>query len=306
MQIYLPIAEISENVIVLLGLGWAIGFLSGLFGVGGGFLLTPILIFLGVPPPVAVASSANQLVGTSIAGVLAHWRRKTIDFRMGGVLLAGGIAGSGLGVVVFDLLRQAGQVDLVVQLCYIIMLGSIGAIMFVESLNAILKRRRPGGRRRKLHTHIWLHGLPLKMRFPRSRLYISVFMPLGVGFVVGLLAAIMGVGGGFIMVPAMIYLIGMPTSVVAGTSLFQILFVTANVTFLQAMATQTVDVLLALILLVGSVLGVQIGARMGGRLPAEQFRFLLAVMVLAVCGKIFYDLVARPEDIYSIAANLPG
>jgi len=177
--------------------------------------------------------------------------------------------------------------------------------MFVESLNAILKRRRPGGRRRKLHTHIWLHGLPLKMRFPRSRLYISVFMPLGVGFVVGLLAAIMGVGGGFIMVPAMIYLIGMPTSVVAGTSLFQILFVTANVTFLQAMATQTVDVLLALILLVGSVLGVQLGARMGGRLPAEQFRFLLAVMVLAVCGKIFYDLVARPEDIYSIAGNLP-
>ncbi len=304
MQIYLPIAEISVDVFLLLGMGAAIGFLSGLFGVGGGFLMTPLLIFIGIPPAVAVGSEANQLVATSITGVIAHWRRQSVDFKMGAVLLVGGVAGSTVGVLLFRALRSVGQIDVVIALSYVVFLGAIGALMFAESLHALLHTRRTGTRRSKLHRHTWLHRLPLKMRFPRSRLYISAVAPMTLGFVVGLLAAIMGVGGGFIMVPAMIYLLGMPTSVVAGTSLFQILFVTANAAFLQAVYNQTVDVILALLLLTGSVVGVQIGTRFGGRLPAEHFRILLALMVLAVSGKLLVDLVATPDDPFTLQGEL--
>jgi len=300
MQIYLPIAEMSVNAFLLLGMGGGIGFLSGLFGVGGGFLMTPLLIFIGVPSPVAVGTEANQIVASSVSGVLAHWRRGNVDFRMGLVLMIGGFVGSSLGVLLFSLLRELGQIDLVIKLSYVIFLGIIGGLMLVESINSMRRRKGPVAGRKKLHKHTWIHGLPFKMRFHRSKLYISAILPLGVGFVVGVLAAIMGVGGGFIMVPAMIYLLGMPTVVVVGTSLFQIIFVTANVTFLQAYANQTVDVVLALLLLTGAVIGAQFGARFGARLQGEQLRGLLAVMVLLVCGKLLHDLLVTPIDIYSL------
>jgi uncharacterized membrane protein YfcA len=303
MQIYLPIAEISVDVFLLLGLGGTIGFLSGVFGVGGGFLMTPILIFIGIPAPVAVGTEANQIVASSVSGVLAHWRRGNVDFKMGGVLLLGGLLGSSFGVWLFALLRQLGQIDLIIKLCYVIFLGTIGGLMFVESLRALSRRRSAAPSRGKLHKHNWIHGLPLKMRFRRSKLYISALLPVGVGFLVGVLSAIMGVGGGFIMVPAMIYLLGMPTAVVVGTSLFQIIFVTANVTFLQAYANQTVDVVLAVLLLAGAVIGAQLGARAGTKLRGEQLRILLAIMVLIVCGKLLYDLTVTPEDIYSLGLS---
>ena len=300
MQIYLPIAEISVNVLWLLGLGGVIGFLSGMFGVGGGFLMTPALIFIGVPAPVAVGTEANQIVASSVSGVLAHWRRGNVDFKMGFVLMIGGFIGSSLGVAFFALLQQIGQIDLVIRLFYVVFLGIIGGLMLIEGVNALLRRRNPASERRKLHQHTWIHGLPLKTRFRKSRLYISALLPIGVGALVGFLAAIMGVGGGFIMVPAMIYLLGMPTAVVVGTSLFQIIFVTANVTILQATANQTVDVVLALLLLTGAVIGAQVGVRVGTRLHGEQLRILLSLMVLMVCAKLVYDLTIPPTDIYSI------
>jgi uncharacterized membrane protein YfcA len=303
MQIYLPIAEMSANILLLLGMGGVIGFLSGLFGVGGGFLMTPLLIFNGVPPAVAVATEANQIVASSVSGALAHWRRGNVDVQMGLVLLAGGMLGSTGGVFAFRLLRGVGQIDLVISLSYVLFLGIVGALMLIESLNAMRRRDRPGGRPRKLHQHTWLHGLPFKMRFRRSKLYISALLPLGIGAFVGLLAAVMGVGGGFIMVPAMIYLLGMPTSVVVGTSLFQIIFVTANVTFMQSWQNQTVDVVLALILLIGGVIGAQFGSRAGARLRGEELRGLLALMVLAVSAKLGFDLLSRPDDLYSLTAQ---
>jgi uncharacterized membrane protein YfcA len=304
MDVYLPIAEVSLDVFVLLGLGGAIGFLSGVFGVGGGFLLTPMLIFIGVPPAVAVASSANQLVGASLSGVIAHWRRGNVDFKMGFTLLLGGLAGSALGVWVFTLLKRLGQIELTISLCYVVLLGVLGALMAVESLRAIARQRRPGGIRRKLHQHNWMHGLPLKTRFRRSKLYISALLPTGLGFAVGVLSAILGIGGGFLLVPAMIYTLGMPTAMVPGTSLLQIIFVAANVTFLQAYTNRTVDAVLTLLLLVGGVIGAQIGTRFGTRLRGEQLRLLLALLVLAVAAKLAQDLTLRPHDLYVIAPEL--
>ncbi|MGO8917207.1 MAG: sulfite exporter TauE/SafE family protein [Stellaceae bacterium] len=304
MDIYLPIAAISQDVFVLLALGGAVGFLSGVFGVGGGFLLTPLLIFIGVPQGIAVASSANQLVGASVSGALAHWRRGNIDFHMGIVLLAGGFAGSAVGVWFFALLRRMGQIDIAISLSYTILLGTLGTLMMVESTRAALRLRRPGAGRRKLHQHIWLHGLPFKMRFRRSKLYISALLPLSLGFFVGVLSAVMGVGGGFVMVPAMIYILGMPTAVVPGTSLFQIIFVAASVTILQAVENGTVDAVLALVLLVGGVIGAQLGTRFGTHLRGEQLRALLAILVLAVAAKLAFDLTVRPVDPYSL--EMPG
>jgi|TARA_B110000285_G_scaffold26442_1_gene25656 uncharacterized membrane protein YfcA len=301
MQIYLPIAEISVNAFLLLGLGGIVGILSGMFGVGGGFLMTPLLFFIGIPPAVAVATEANQIVASSFSGVLAHFKRKTVDLRMGTVLLIGGLAGAALGVVVFNYLKAQGQVDLLVKLCYVIFLGVIGGLMFIESLNAIRKTSKGTVPKRKKHN--WIHGLPFKMRFRVSGLYISVIPPIIVGVLVGILAAIMGVGGGFIMVPAMIYLLGMPTKVVVGTSLFQIIFVTAFTTMLHATTNFTVDIVLAVLLLVGGVFGAQIGTRIGVKMKAEQLRILLAIMVLTVCGKLAFDLLVMPSDIFSIAAG---
>ncbi|MCG8493118.1 MAG: sulfite exporter TauE/SafE family protein [Sneathiellales bacterium] len=299
MPVYLPIAELSVNLFLILGMGGAVGLLSGMFGVGGGFLMTPLLIFTGIPPAVAVATGANQLVAASVSGVLAHWRRGNVDFKMGFVLLVGGVAGSSLGTWIFALLKSAGQIDLLISLSYVIFLGVIGSLMLFESLGALLRNRKGTAKRKKLHQHYWIHGLPFKMRFRKSKLYISALMPLGLGFFVGILSAIMGVGGGFVMVPAMIYLLGMPTSVVIGTSLFQIIFVTANVTFLQSWATQTVDVMLALLLMSSAVIGAQFGTRIGTKMKGEQLRSLLGLLVLLVCLKLAADLVLTPDDVYS-------
>ncbi len=299
MQIYLPIAEVSVNAFLLLGLGGMVGVLSGMFGVGGGFLMTPLLFFIGIPPAVAVATEANQIVASSFSGVLAHFKRKTVDLRMGCVLLVGGLFGAALGVLVFNYLKSMGQVDLLVRLSYVVFLGIIGSLMFVESLNAIRKsRRNTGPVKRKKHN--WIHGLPFKMRFRVSGLYISVIPPIIVGICVGILAAIMGVGGGFIMVPAMIYLLGMPTKVVVGTSLFQIIFVTGFTTLLHATTNYTVDIALAVLLLVGGVIGAQIGTRIGTYLKAEQLRILLALMVILVCAKLALDLLLEPGELYSL------
>ncbi|MBL9036370.1 MAG: sulfite exporter TauE/SafE family protein [Rhodospirillaceae bacterium] len=303
-QVYLPIAELSVSVLLLLALGGGIGFLSGLFGVGGGFLMTPLLIFIGVPPAVAVATQSNQTVATSVSGVLAHWSRDNVDFKMGFVLLAGGVFGSLVGVALFSILRRFGQIDLVINVAYVIMLGSIGIMMLVESVKALRRVRRAQGPR-KLHQHVWVHGLPFKMRFKKSRLYISAVMPVGLGFLVGILSALLGVGGAFMLVPAMIYLLGMPTVVVIGTSLFQIIFVAAVTTILQSVENRTVDVMLAFVLTIGSVIGAQFGGRLGARLPGEQLRFLLALLILVVAIGLLYELVATPEDLYSIV-TLPG
>ncbi|MFZ1337603.1 MAG: sulfite exporter TauE/SafE family protein [Paracoccaceae bacterium] len=304
MQIYLPIAEVSVDAFLILGIGGIVGFLSGMFGVGGGFLITPLLFFIGVPPAVAVATGANQVVASSVSGVLAQLKRKAVDFRMGGVLLAGGVAGSAAGIWVFAQMRAAGQVDLFVQLSYVLFLGLIGAMMLQESVRAFLRAQKPGGPVRRAHVHNWVHGLPLKMKFRASGLYISVIPPMIIGALVGFLAAIMGVGGGFIMVPAMIYLLGMPTKVVIGISLFQIIFVTAFTTVMHAVTSQTVDMMLALILILGGVIGAQIGARVGVRLKAEQLRILLSLLVLAVSLRIAADLLIRPSELYSITAGL--
>ncbi|MBT8455995.1 MAG: sulfite exporter TauE/SafE family protein [Rhodobacteraceae bacterium] len=301
MQIYLPIAEVSVNAFLLLGLGGMVGVLSGMFGVGGGFLMTPLLFFIGIPPAVAVATEANQIVASSFSGVLAHLRRKTVDFRMGIVLLIGGLIGAALGVQLFNALKAMGQVDLLVRLSYVVFLGIIGGLMFIESLNAIRKTRAGAAPTRSKHT--WMHNLPFKMRFRTSGLYISVIPPLVVGLLVGVLAAIMGVGGGFIMVPAMIYLLGMPTKVVVGTSLFQIIFVTAFTTLLHATTNFTVDMVLAVLLLVGGVIGAQVGTQIGTKLKAEQLRILLAIMVLAVCGKLALDLLLQPAELYSLGVG---
>ncbi|MEQ8664527.1 MAG: sulfite exporter TauE/SafE family protein [Rhodospirillales bacterium] len=299
MDIYLPIAEVSVNIFLILGMGGGVGFLSGLFGVGGGFLMTPLLIFVGIPPAVAVATEANQIVASSISGVLAHWKRGNVDVKMGLVLLVGGVVGSSSGVWLFTLLREIGQVDLVIKLSYVVFLGIIGSLMLVESLRTMMKSGRQVARAKR-HHHNWMHGLPFKMRFRKSKLYISALLPFFIGAFVGVLAAIMGVGGGFVMVPAMIYILGMPTAVVVGTSLFQIIFVTANVTILQSVNNQTVDIVLALLLLAGAVIGAQFGARAGAKLHGEQLRGLLALMVIMVCAKLGYDLVATPAELYSL------
>ena len=301
MQIYLPIAEVSVNAFLLLGLGGMVGVLSGMFGVGGGFLMTPLLFFIGIPPAVAVATEANQIVASSFSGVLAHFKRRTVDLKMGCVFLVGGLTGAAVGVVIFNYLKSLGQVELLVQLCYVIFLGIIGSLMFVESLNA-LRRSSRNAPPKPRKNHNWVHGLPFKMRFRVSGLYISVIPPLLVGLLVGILSAIMGVGGGFIMVPAMIYLLGMPTKVVIGTSLFQIIFVTAFTTLLHATTNYTVDMALAVLLLVGGVIGAQFGAVIGTRLKAEQLRILLALLVLLVCGKLAFDLLVMPSELFTLGA----
>jgi uncharacterized membrane protein YfcA len=304
VTIYLPIAELSANILIILGMGAAVGFLSGMFGVGGGFLITPLLFFIGVPPAVAVATGANQVVASSISGVLAQLRRKGVDFTMGTVLLVGGFIGSALGVWVFGIMTRLGQIDLFVQLSYVVFLGLIGAMMFQESLRSLLRARKANAPIRRAHVHSWVHGLPFKMKFRASGLYISVIPPALIGAAVGFLSAIMGVGGGFILVPAMIYLLGMPTKVVIGTSLFQIIFVTSFTTVMHAVNSQTVDMMLALLLILGGVIGAQLGTRVGVRLKAEQLRILLSLLVLTVSIRIAVDLLVTPSELYSVAPGV--
>lgn len=311
MFLYLPIAELPVNILVFLGMGAAVGFLSGMFGVGGGFLMTPLLIFSGIPPAVAVATQAPQIAALSFSGALVHFRRKSIDFKLGCLLLAGGIAGSLLGILLFKFLRSVGQLDLIISLSYVGFLGIIGALMLYESVGSIRKALKAvkSGKAIAMKMpgkHTWVHGLPWKMRFKRSKLYISAFPVLAIGGLVGLLASIMGVGGGFIMVPAMIYLLHVPTNVVIGTSLFQIMFVAIFTTIAQAGANHTVDVMLAFLLMVGGVVGAQFGARAGQKLRGEQLRALLALIVLAVCVRLAYELVATPSELFSIGFGRYG
>lgn len=303
MQIYLPIAEVSVSVFVLLGIGGGVGLLSGIFGVGGGFLITPLLMFIGIPPGVAVATGANQVVAASVSGLLVHVRRKTVDFKMGTVMLAGGFVGSNIGIWIFELMKRAGQTELFVQFSYVFFMGAIGLMMFQESFRAIRRARSAGGAvpmAGPRSRHGWAQRGPLKMKFRTSGLYISVLPPFTIGLLVGILSATMGVGGGFIIVPAMIYILGMNTRVVVGTSLFQIIFVTAYSVMAHAIANQSVDMALAVLLIVGGVVGAQVGAVIGFRLKAEQLRILLAILVLAVAVKIGLDLVLKPGDLYTI------
>jgi len=296
MQIYLPIAEISVDPFVVVFLGGAVGFLSGMFGVGGGFLMTPLLIFYGIPPAVAVGTEASQIVASSVSGVLAHLKRKTVDFQIGGFLVAGGGVGAIVGILIFRYFRAIGQIEIVISLAYVVFLGAIGALMLVESARVLLRASDAPPPRRKHRSAEWMAAMPFAMRFRRSQLYISPIPPIFLGFLVGLLAAIMGVGGGFIMVPAMIYVLNMPTNIVVGTSLYQIIFVTAIATVLHASANQTVDIVLAVLLLAGGVIGAQIGVRVGVKLKGEQLRALLALIVLAVCARLLFDLVMPPAS----------
>ena len=309
MPLYLPIAELSMNVFLVIGMGAVVGFLSGMFGVGGGFLMTPLLIFAGVPPAVAVATESNEITAASVSGALAHWRRQGIDVKMGGVLIAGGAVGSFFGAEIFTYLKALGQVDLMISLAYVLFLGSVGGLMFWESARAIYRQYIgyvPPKLSREDRHKAWIHALPFKMRFRKSRLYISALLPLAIGMLVGVLSAIMGVGGGFVMVPAMIYLLGMPTNVVVGTSLFQIIFVTSLTTIFHSVNTQTVDIFLAILLLFGAVVGAQMGARVGFKLKGEQLRALLALIVLAVCVKMAFGLILEPSELFSVSSDIAG
>jgi uncharacterized membrane protein YfcA len=303
MQIYLPVAELSLNVVVLLGMGFAIGVLSGMFGIGGGFILTPLLIFLGVPPGIAVGTGASQVIASSVSSALGHWQRGYIDFQMGYLLIGGGLFGALAGVRVLYVLKQLGQLELFVSLTYVVLLGVIGGLMLIESIKTL--RAAPlasGGFSRRGGQHTWIQRLPLKQRFPHSKLYISTIPPVAIGAFVGWLTAIMGVGGGFVMVPAMIYLLRMPTRVVIGTSTFQIVCITAFTTLLQAVQNHSVDVALSLPLIVGGVIGAQFGVGFAERLKAEQLRALLALLVLAVAVRMALGLVVPPSDVFSIEA----
>ncbi len=301
MELYLPIAQMSVHWLVILGMGGSVGFLSGLFGIGGGFLLAPLLMFAGIPPGVAVATTTSQVSAATFSGVVTHWKRKSLDLKMAILMLCGGLTGTTTGVYIFRLLREMGQMEFGVAVSYVVLLGSVGSLMLAESVKTIreVKAGRSSGGR-KPGQHNWIHGLPFKIRFRRSRLYISIFPPLVFGFIVGVLSAIMGVGGGFIMVPVMIYLIKMPASMVPGTTLFQVLFVTAAATILHSADNYSVDLVLAGLLIVGGVIGAQFGVRLGGKLRGEQMRFLLALLTLAVAARLLYSLVVTPHDVFSL------
>ena len=301
MNIYLPIAELSVNIFIILSLGGAVGFLSGMLGLGGGFLMTPLLMFIGIPPNVAVATSANQIVAASVSGALSHWRQGLVDVKMGMYLLLGGLFGSFTGIWIFKLLSNAGQIETFLAIVYFILLFSIGTLMLIESSQVIRDRIRKRTVKRKLHYHNWAHRLPFKVRFYSSNLYISVIPPIIIGYFIGILSATMGIGGSFILIPAMIYFLGMPTSKVIGTSLFQIIFITAFVTLLHATSTFAVDAVLAFSLILSSVIGAQLGVIFTNKFRGEELRALLAIIVLAVAFKIGIDLLIQPTDIFSIS-----
>ena len=307
MTIYLPIAELSVDVFVILGMGAAVGFLSGMFGIGGGFLITPLLIFYNIPPAVAVATGTNQVVAASFSGALSHLRRGSLDLKLGMVLLAGGLTGSTVGIFVFKLLKNIGQLDLIVSLAYVTFLSVVGSLMLWESINAMRRARKEGGApRRRPGQHSWVHKLPMKVRFRRSKLYLSIIPVVGLGFFIGLLTSIMGIGGGFMIIPAMIYLLRIPTNVVIGTSLFQVTFTTAFTTLVQATTNHSVDIVLGTLLIASSVVGVQYGVRVGRKLRGETLRAGLALLVLAVGIRLAVGLFLRPEDIYSIVTHGMG
>ena len=301
MQIYLPIADIPVNVFLVLAMGLAVGFLSGMFGIGGGFLMTPLLIFIGVQPAVAVASVTSHVAAASFSGAIAYWRRKAFDGTLALTLLAGGIVGSAGGVALFTWLRTLDQLDLVIGLSYVSFLSVIGVLMVAESVRAINRSRhgKPAELRRP-GSHVWFHGLPLKLRFKRSKVYVSAIPVLAIGFIIGVIGAVMGIGGGFLLVPMLIYLVRVPTATVIGTSMVLIFITMTATTVLHAATNHLVDAVLALILMVGGVIGAQFGARAGQRLRGEWLRLLLGLLVLSVGLRFAFDLVLRPEDLYSI------
>jgi uncharacterized protein len=301
LQIYLPIADLPVNIFLVLGIGLAVGFLSGMFGVGGGFLLTPLLIFIGISPAVAVASVSPQIAASLFSGFLAHWRRGTIDVLLGGMLLVGGITGALIGVWLFTLLRSVGQLDLMIGLSYVTLLGVVGVLMITEGLQAI-HRARQGGRadRRRPGSHTWIHGLPLKLRFKRSHIYVSVIPVWVIGGIIGLLGAVLGVGGGFMLVPMLIYLLRVPTVTVIGTSMMLTVVTMVTATVMHAAADHLVDALLALILMIGGVMGAQFGVRAGQKMRGEWLRLLLGILVFGVGLRFAYGLVVQPGDLFSI------
>ncbi len=301
MQIYLPIADLPVNIFLVLGMGIAVGFISGMFGIGGGFLMTPLLIFIGISPAVAVASVASHIAASSFTGALTYWRRRAIDVALAMMLLSAGIVGTFTGVWLFTMLRAVDQLDLVIGLSYVTMLTAVGALMIWESVRAVIRAqqgmpatiRRPG-------SHTWIHGLPYKVRFKRSMIYVSAIPVWGIGFIIGFVGAIMGIGGGFLLVPMLIYFLRVPTTTVIGTSMVLTLITMASATVMHAATNHLVDAVLALILMVGGVIGAQFGARTGQMMRAERLRLLLGLLVLAVGLRFAYELVVQPEDLFSL------
>ena len=289
MEVFLPIAQVFVNPIEILLLSAIVGVLSGLFGVGGGFLMTPFLIFLGIPPAYAVANEANNILATSVSGSTTHYLKNTLDYKMGSIIVIGGVIGTTLGIYTFTYFKGIGKIDTVISLAYMYILAIIGTLMLVESLGEIDKAKRNIIVKKKLHVHYWIHGLPLRMRFPKSKLYESIFTPILIGLVVGFIAAIMGIGGAFILVPAMIYIIKMPTKLVPGTSLFVTIFVSVIVTFLHSFNYGSIDLLLVLMLVIGSIIGVQVGQKIGEKINSSGLRALMAVLILVVGIAIAYD-----------------
>lgn len=306
MTVYLPIAEMTVNLFLILGTGAAVGFISGMFGVGGGFLLTPLLIFSGIPPAIVVASEASQIAATAFSGALSYWRKKLIDFRLGAVLIAGGVGGSALGVWVFSRLRQVGQLDLFIAVSYVLLLGTIGILMMKEALTAVLSTRKGGAsaRLRQAGYHGWIHGLPLKLRFHRAKLYMSAIPVVALGFTVGFIGSILGVGGGFIMVPALIYFLRVPTTLSVGISLFYTVVTLSVASVLYSVTNYSVDVILSLLLMIGGVIGAQYGASVGQKLRGEELRVLLATLILVVAARFLYDFLVTPATLFTV--RIPG
>ena len=296
MEIYLPIAEVSINIFIILFLSFVVGFLSGIFGVGGGFLMTPFLIFLGIPPTYAVANEANNILASSTSGSLTHWFKNTLDYKMGFMIVLGGIVGTIIGIFTFTYFKEIGKINLIISLSYMYVLATIGTLMLIEGVAEIDRARRKIFLKKKLHSHYWIHGLPFRMKFKKSQLYESALTPIILGLIVGFIASIMGVGGAFLLVPAMIYIIGMPTKLVPGTSLFVTIFVTAFVTILHAFNYQSIDIVLVIILISGSIIGIQVGIKVGTHLKASELKTLMAILFLAVGIAVAYDTFFRDHE----------
>jgi len=303
MEVFLPIAEVSVNIITIFSLSTIVGILSGLFGVGGGFLMTPFLIFLGIPPAYAVANEANNILATSVSGSTTHWLKNTLDYKMGIMIVVGGVIGTILGILTFTYFKNIGKIDIVISLAYMYILAIIGTAMLVEGVAEIDRARKKIFLKKKLHSHYWIHGLPLRMRFKKSQLYESAFTPIIIGLIVGFIAAIMGIGGAFILVPAMIYIIGMPTKLVPGTSLFVTIFVSAIVTILHAFNYGSIDLILVSMLILGSIIGVQVGQKLGERIDSAELKALLAILLLLVGIAIAYDSFFVEEAAIEIVSN---
>ena len=306
MEVYLPIAEVSVNIVIILSLSFIVGLLSGLFGVGGGFLMTPFLIFIGIPPVYAVPNEANNILASSVSGSLTHWFKNTLDYKMGFYIVIGGVAGTILGILTFTYFKEIGKINLIISLSYMYVLAIVGTLMLIEGVSEIDRARKKIILKKKLHKHYWIHGLPLRVRFQKSKLYESAFTPIILGLIVGFIASIMGVGGAFLLVPAMIYIIGMPTKLIPGTSLFVTIFITAIVTILHAFNYQSIDLILVITLIIGSIAGVQIGQKIGQYLDSSELKTLMAILLLVVGIAIAYDTFFKESTDFVLNTNIPN